>query len=104
MVEYKEARLADERSACRLDRVAIDLADRAAHIALFERVSRRANNVLALSEGLMTYLSEDEAGELALDLSRQRSFGKWALDLSSPGLLALAQAQMGGSWILAGLP
>jgi hypothetical protein len=32
---------------------------------------------------------------LSLDLSRQPSFWRWVLDLSSPGLLRLARAQMG---------
>ncbi len=95
MIAYKEARLAGERPACRLDRISLDLADRETRIALFERVSVSARNVLVITEGLIAYLTEEEVGSLAIDLSRQPSFRRWALDMASPGLLALAHAQMG---------
>jgi methyltransferase (TIGR00027 family) len=95
MIAYKDAALADERPACRLERVAVDLADRDERIALFERIGDRAGHVLIVTEGLIAYLTEDEAGDFATDLSRQSSFGRWALDLSSPGLLAMARTQMG---------
>jgi len=104
MMAYKEAALADDRPACRLERVSVDLADRDARIALFERVGGRARNVLVTTEGLIAYLSEGEAGDFALDLSRQASLRRWALDLSSPGLLALARREMGPHLDAAGTP
>jgi methyltransferase (TIGR00027 family) len=102
MIAYKNAALADERAACRLERVAIDLADRDARTAVFERIGDCAGNVLVMTEGLIVYLTEDEAGNFATDLSRQSSFRRWALDLSSPGLLALARTQMGPTLDTAG--
>jgi methyltransferase (TIGR00027 family) len=95
MIAYKDAALADEHPGCRLERVGVDLADRIARTGLFERIGDRASNVLIVTEGLIVYLTEDEAGDFATDLSRQSSFRRWAVDLSSPGLLALARTQMG---------
>ena len=100
-ITYKDAMLAGERPACRLDRISVDLADREARVALFERVCDSAWNVLVVTEGLIAYLTEEEVGSLAVDLSRQPSFRRWALDMVSPGLLALARAQMAsgtGCW------
>jgi methyltransferase (TIGR00027 family) len=95
MIAYKEAMLAGERPACRLDRISLDLADRETRIALFERIGASARKVLVTTEGLIAYLTEEEVGWLAIDLSRPPSFRRWALDMASPGLLALARAQMG---------
>jgi methyltransferase (TIGR00027 family) len=95
MIAYKDAMLSDDRAVCRLRRVPIDLGDRAARNELFERVGADGERVLVVSEGLIVYLTEDEVAQLSLDLSRQPSFWRWVLDLSSPGLLRLARAQMG---------
>jgi methyltransferase (TIGR00027 family) len=103
-ITYKDAMLAGERPACRLDRISVDLADREARVALFERVCDRARNVLVVTEGLIVYLTEEEVGSLAVDLSRQPSFRRWALDLVSPGLLARAQAQMASVLDAGGTP
>ena len=54
-----------------------------------------SNRALIVSEGLVGYLDDDEVGALATDLSGQNSFKHWVLDLMSPGLLALAQKEMG---------
>jgi methyltransferase (TIGR00027 family) len=102
MIAYKDAALADERPECRLERVAVDLADRIARSALFERIGDCGGNVLVITEGLIAYLTEDEAGDFATDLSRQSSCGRWVLDLSSPGLLALARAKVGPTLDAAG--
>ena len=103
-IAYKEAMLAGERPTCRLDRISLDLGNREARIALFERVAASAHNVLVTTEGLIAYFTEEEVGSLAIDLSQQPTFKRWALDMASPGLLALAQAQMGAVLEAAGTP
>jgi methyltransferase (TIGR00027 family) len=57
-IAYKDAMLASERPACRLDRICVDLADGEARLALFERVCDSAWNVLVVTEGLIAYLTE----------------------------------------------
>src|SRR4051812_21925512 len=64
LIEYKESRLAGETARCRLERVKIDLADR------FQRRHwhARAGRMLVLTEGVIPYLSLEEAASLADDL------------------------------------
>jgi hypothetical protein len=42
------------------------------------------------------YLSEQEVGALAADLSAVVGFDHWVLELQSPGLLRMLQTRMGG--------
>ena len=95
ILAYKEEVLAGERPACQLERVRLDLSDVDARRELFEQLGRRANRALIVTEGLLIYLTADEVGSLARDLAGPRSFGRWIVDLASPGLLRLLQQKMG---------
>jgi methyltransferase (TIGR00027 family) len=87
----KEEVLAAEKPVCALERVRLDLADASARRELFARLAQRARRILAVCEGLMIYLTRDEAAALAQDLAAPASSRLWALDLGSPGLLRLLQ-------------
>jgi len=91
MVAYKEEALAGERPGCTVERVALDLADRAARRQLFARLAGLAERVLVVSEGLLIYLPEEEVTALAADLAAQPSFHWWLIDLRSARLLAYLQ-------------
>lgn len=104
ILDYKEEVLRDERPRCALERVRLDLADVDARRALFERVGRAATHVLALTEGLIVYLTADEAAGLARDLAAPPSFRRWALDLASPPLLEMLQRRWGGQLDRAAAP
>jgi methyltransferase (TIGR00027 family) len=99
ILDYKEDILGAEKPACALERVRLDLADTNARRELFDRLGGKARNALILTEGLIIYLSADEAGTLAEDLARPRAFQRWVLDIASPGLLRTllknTQAQFG---------
>ena len=95
MVSYKNSMLIDAQPRCRLERVALDLAARDERQRLFEELNRTSTRVFVMTEGLVGYLADDEVASLAADLSGQSHFRRWALDLLSPGLIALAKAQMG---------
>ena len=97
ILEYKETILANEKPVCQLEKVKLDLSDRPGRVALFKQLAGRAGKALIFCEGLMIYLSEEEAGTLAADLSAQKNFLRWIFDLSSPGLLVMAQKEMGGA-------
>jgi O-methyltransferase involved in polyketide biosynthesis len=68
IIDYKENQLAHEHPRCGLERVKIDLADRAERQKLFARVNAQANRILVLTEGVVPYLSVEEAALLADDL------------------------------------
>jgi len=104
LLAYKEEVLAGEKPACRLERIALDLADTAARRAVFTRLRDQANQALVISEGLLGYLSEDEVGSLARDLAAAATLRWWALDLSSPGLLRFIQSTLGQGTAAAGAP
>lgn len=95
MIDYKRNLLADETPRCALEYVALDLADRAARQELFARVGASGQRVLVATEGLLVYLTREQAGELAADLHAQPSFGWWLIDMVSPFILGLMQKTWG---------
>ena len=95
VLDYKEQLLAADKPRCRLQRVRLDLADLATRRAFLSGVSSKARRVVAVTEGLLIYLTECACGELAEELARY-GFATWVLDIASPGLLAMLQ-QEGGS-------
>src|SRR5262245_6005826 len=84
ITELKEARLFGERPACKLERVACDLADISSRRALLASASERGRNALVLTEGVTPYLSEEEVGALASDLIKHPCFRFWVVDYFSP--------------------
>ena len=68
LLAYKEEILRNEKPACTVERIPLDLADRAARQTVFERLGQRAKSALILTEGLIIYLTAEEAGALGDDL------------------------------------
>jgi len=95
ILAYKEEVLAGERPRCALERVPLDLADAGARRELFARLGGEAQKALVITEGLLIYLSRDEAAALARDLAAPPGFQRWVLDLASPGLVRLLQKNVG---------
>jgi len=94
ILSYKEKILANEKPNCALQRIKQDLSDSEARKELFKGLGNKSNNALIISEGLIAYLDNNVVGTLAEDLSAQKNFNHWVLDLMSPGLLALLQKEM----------
>jgi methyltransferase (TIGR00027 family) len=95
ILSYKEAALARERPRCHVEFVRVDLTDRAARRALFERVGAASQRALVIAEGLLVYLQPDEVESLARDLAAQRAFRWWMIDLGSPALLEFLKRTWG---------
>lgn len=104
ILDYKDEILAVEKPVCALERVRLNLSDVDARRKLFERLGRDARKALILSEGLLIYLTGDEVGALARDLSAPLSFQRWVVDIASPGLLKLLQKNIGRQLSGAGAP
>jgi len=102
ILDDKEAVLGEERPACALERVRLDLADESARRALFERLGARAKRALVITEGLFIYLTREQVGALAEDLAAPAGFRRWVFDLVSPGLLQMLQREVGASLDRAG--
>ncbi len=84
MIEFKENRLSGEVPRCKLERIAVDLADRSARQQLLTAVDARSKKLLVLTEGVVTYLSIEEAGSLADDLKAMQHISYWIVDYLSP--------------------
>lgn len=81
-LEHKAAVLAAETPRCRLQRVPLDLGGDGLAALLRTLGDRR---ILVLSEGLVMYLSPDEADALA-DTLLAAGVDRWCLDLSAAGV------------------
>ena len=99
ILDYKAEVLAADQPRCRLERIPLDLADIEARRARFRSLGDRAQNILVLTEGVLTYLTAEDVQKLAEDLAAVPAFRGWILDLASPGLLRMlrqrTQSQFG---------
>jgi methyltransferase (TIGR00027 family) len=91
ILSYKEEILRDEKPACSLERVPLDLSDRTARRRVFEKLGESGSRALVVTEGLIVYLSAEDVGALAQDLAAVPAFCRWAGELISPGLLRMTQ-------------
>lgn len=84
LIEYKENALRGEQPSCRLEFAKVDLADASERRALFERANAGARQILVLTEGVVPYLSYEEAAALADDLRALDHARYWLVDYFSP--------------------
>jgi methyltransferase (TIGR00027 family) len=96
LIDRKERALFGEKPRCRLERVRLDLADREARSALFDRVAAEGRRVLVLTEGLLGYLTAEEVAALAEDLHARPSFAEWVADFAAGGSLDRARTASEG--------
>jgi methyltransferase (TIGR00027 family) len=87
LIELKNGQLAAEQPRCHLQRVALDLADLPARKRLLSDTGARFGNVLVLTEGLIPYLSVEDAGRLADDLRAEASFRYWIVEYFSTRIM-----------------
>ena len=97
ILDYKDAKLKEEKAHCRREVVKLDLKDVAARRSLFSRLGEASKKGVVLSEGLLVYLSSEEVGALAKDLHDQKILRWWIIDLASPMLLKRLQKTYGSS-------
>jgi len=97
VIELKESKLSAEHPRCNLERIKLDLTDRAARLRLFACLGSRFNNVLVLTEGVIPYLTESDAGMLADDLRSQASFKQWIVDYISRQVIAYRAGSAAGA-------
>jgi methyltransferase (TIGR00027 family) len=87
VIALKEERLAGDVPRCRLERLALDLTDRAARKAFLAGVNAEAAKILVLTEGVTPYLTEADVGALADDLRQTDKVRFWIIDYFSPEAL-----------------
>ena len=102
MTDYKNEILKSEKPKCDYLAIQLDLADRKARLGLFQQLNNECKKALVITEGLMMYLTAEQAAELSVDLANQNHFHRWVFDLQSPALLELAVEKMGSALIGSG--
>jgi len=93
VIEFKEQRLLDEKPRCRLERAKVDLRNPAARRELLVNINARTTKLLILTEGVVPYLSIEEAGSLADDLRILDKACYWIVDYFSPELIKFRRRQ-----------
>ena len=96
VIAYKEERLAGETPRFKLTRVKCDLADDDARRRLFAATNAQARKLLVLTEGVIPYLSAEQAGALAEDLRTLDRAAGWIVDFFSPELIKTRERMMAG--------
>lgn len=104
LIAYKEQILSRDRPRCRLERVALNLADADARRELLDRLGEECRRGLVITEGLIIYFAAEEVAALAGDLARTPGLRNWAFDLASPALLKILQESIGAPLGQAGAP
>jgi len=97
MIDYKNEIIRNENPKCEHRDVKLDLAEREERLELFRQLNHECKKGLIATEGLMIYLTAEQAGELSADLSSQEHFQRWVFDLQSPALLEMAKEKMGAA-------
>jgi methyltransferase (TIGR00027 family) len=95
ILEPKGVLLADATAACRVERIAVDLADASARQQLFERVASSHARVVVITEGLLVYLEEAVVRSLGAELRARPAFQRWILEAVAPEVLKRNMAAWG---------
>lgn len=80
MIKYKSEILSQDKPVCRLERVSLDLTEAEERRKLFSRVDSQSKCVLVLTEGVISYLSNEQAANLAKEIFRSQNFHYWIQD------------------------
>lgn len=83
VITFKNDKLAAEQPKCALERIAVDLTDRAARQALLARVAQSSRRVLIITEGVINYLDNEEVARLAQDVHAEPALQYWIQDYYS---------------------
>jgi len=85
LIETKNAQLNGYTSVCKLERIGMDLADRRARKELLGKYAASSGNMLVITEGFISYFSNDDVAILAKDLLATPAAGFWIQDFDNAG-------------------
>jgi methyltransferase (TIGR00027 family) len=94
IIEYRRDHLANAKPACVYEQIAADLFDPAQWARRFAGVAESEGPALAITEGLLIYLTDQQVGALAQQLHRSDGLRWWLIDIATPALLR----RMGKTW------
>ena len=89
ILDYKREVIGDDRPAPRYQARTADLRDGTERRALFQQAGTLGTRAMVITEGLLIYLTAEDAAALAADLHTEPAFQWWLTDLASPRLLTM---------------
>jgi methyltransferase (TIGR00027 family) len=92
VIESKDAALQGHTPACRVERVGLDLLDRAARRELFAGLGSQTEHALVIAEGVIPYFANADAAALAGDILAVPSFRHWIMDFDNAGKRRMPRA------------
>jgi methyltransferase (TIGR00027 family) len=95
IVEPKRQLLVAEKPHCQLEILTEHLGDEARRRILFSELNQRAQCIMVMTEGLLSYLNEDKVTALAADLHAQPHFRYWLVEVMAPNVLAYVDRKWG---------
>lgn len=85
MIDFKTSKLLAHEPVCRLERIGVDLSDRAGRHEILARYGATSKNTLVITEGVLPYFSNDEVAALASELRALPSIRFWLQDFDNAG-------------------
>jgi len=95
ILDYKLEQLKGEKTKCRYEAIRVDLTDGAKRQAVLSQLGASTTRALIVTEGLLIYLTDQQAGALATDLHAQPTFRWWVFDIAHPRLLKMMEKMWG---------
>lgn len=87
IIDLKNEKLKEAQPKCHLERLSLDLSDENIRDQFLNDVARTSNNVLVITEGVVPYLSNDDAHSLVSALKKHEQFKFWITEYYSPEIL-----------------
>lgn len=95
IIELKNEKLRGEKPVCHLRRIALDLSQREDAQALYRELAAQTKKALVITEGVIPYLTHEQAQALAEDLHACPSFAYWVQDFYEPRFIQRTRAIWG---------
>lgn len=80
LISYKNEMLVTEKPVCTIQRIAADLSRSAERRILFQQLGAETKNALIITEGVIPYLTSEQAASLAKSLYSMPTFQYWIMD------------------------
>jgi methyltransferase (TIGR00027 family) len=82
VIDYKSEILQHEKPVCQLERIPADLSLEADRLALFAALDNGTGKAAIITEGVIAYLTNAQAAQMAKDLFAMPHFHYWIMDYS----------------------
>jgi methyltransferase (TIGR00027 family) len=93
IIDLKNDLLHEEKPACRLKRVTVNLADAKARREFLDEACAPPRRTLVLTEGVIPYLTETQVEDLARELHAQSSIVSWITEYFDPRVYPYLQTR-----------